>query len=1514
MKRLLSIILSIALLFASGNFYVKNVNAEDGWFTATVYDDSVADHWDQTDAETVGDGGGLWEYKLIQNEWKNKTGSYKDAGHIEGFKFNHEVYTNWSGFFLQSKDIKEDCDIDPFHIYNMTIKVTYSSSSYVNFWCQTVGGLGNYNIAASHKRIRSSSGEVSFTGTVCPGVDDDLCIKFGFGQNSSWQDATCQPGIMEITEVSFVDTGDTVDNTFKAKVAATGQENYDMTDVSQKGDQKGVWGYKLIQNEWNNKAGHYSKAEAIKNFVFKHEVYGYDGFFLKTKDLKSVCNLQNEHLYDVSIKVRYTSDNSDPNLQSTSMICKSEGSFGDYSIYEKNIAMNNSVGEYEITGTLCPTAGEELSLLFALGTRVDSNGDWLPSGCQVGDFIVTDFSIEDEGWTPVKNNKSSESSGQWGFFTLFDAENPDNGHWGKLSYKTVNGGQSISDTSILVRSRSGWLDAEASYAKLRDYASVRLNSGTQTKATIVLNSSKATTTIDGNTAYLRVSVGDEGKNFTLSQGQNTLVIDDFVYSDQYSRDISFELDMLEVGTELTVQSITLENSHTPDQDDPDDPSESETAPATIDVDGSDATWSDEFNGNELDSTKWTNQEGNKDYYGIGGTINWGNNELQNYKSDNVTVSDGKLNITAKKENTTVTDPVSGQQYNYKYTSGRICTRDKFSAGLGYVEAKIKLNKANGLWPAFWMLGEKSVVWPRNGEVDIMEQANSNNYYQSTVHYYNSTWNDNDETYTQLKNSMDFSQEHIYGVMRNGDTVAFYCDRQKIYEYEVPADKKSAPSSFASALNSDSYLILNLAVGGNFTGNVEPSASDLPKSMQVDYVRYYALEDSRDLQPDTWTNVGTWDLYNGKGQWCDFASMDYEVTGDNLGDTKMILTESPNSDSGDKEYGLGARLSNYADGKMDADEPYKVRVTLNSTKAGTIITNVEGHEYRIPVSAGNNTILTDEFEHNEYATLDDPTKNIKDVDFYLGMFPTDTEITISNVEFVKQQSEWTPVPNYDPDTAEGDAVYYNAGRLQLMAMFSPDNTLYGKMKYKVNGSGTNLSDTTVKLSSVSGWLNAHTANARLDDYNANLANKEYYTGQVTVWTDTTTGEDERGNPKKLRITVNGDVKVEEALEAGDNTIEIPKFKFNEEYPDIDFELDQLEQGSQFKVKSAEFTPAEGWVPVDNDSETTVGAWDLYARVYGAIGWWGSLSYKVIPGVTIPTNIGDTIIKARTVSGWKAYDTKATLYDYTYDKLEDGKTYAVKVTYSSSKATTVNAQGQDEKVVMNVNGNEFDFDLEACESINDLKRTSVGTFTYDENAGDDIVFYLDQVKEETELRIKYIEFVNVNENGTYDVEPYKSTDSYPEQSGKVFAGWYSDEECTTPYMESDGTAYPKFIDAKVLTAKRQWKLPDHDALRFVSSVDCLEYQKVGFEFSGNYGSKVIGNTTKEVTKVYKTIIAGEDTLKPSTAFENDDSQYFFTYTIRNMNGNTSSSWKVTPFYVTADGTKVMGTTKTFEYSPE
>ena len=238
-------------------------------------------------------------------------------------------------------------------------------------------------------------------------------------------------------------------------------------------------------------------------------------------------------------------------------------------------------------------------------------------------------------------------------------------------------------------------------------------------------------------------------------------------------------------------------------------------------------WSEEFNfGDSPDPNTWS--------YDLG-SWGWGNQELQNYTSspDNVRVEGGHLVITAR-------------QVPGGFTSARIKTQDKFTFQYGTVEARIKVpDVANGLWPAFWTLGNNfsSVGWPHCGEIDVLEMGSGsaissgvpNRKVYSTAHWQAQGGYAN---YGQsLIASQDLSQDfHIWRMEWTPNYIATFLDGQQIWVIDI-----SNPSSFSGEeFHKPHFFILNLAVGGTFTGifNQNGITADLPAEYRIDYVRLY----------------------------------------------------------------------------------------------------------------------------------------------------------------------------------------------------------------------------------------------------------------------------------------------------------------------------------------------------------------------------------------------------------------------------------------------------------------------------------------------------------------------------------------------------------------------------------------------------------------------------------------------------------------------------------------------------
>ncbi|MEJ7588928.1 MAG: family 16 glycosylhydrolase [Ferruginibacter sp.] len=239
-----------------------------------------------------------------------------------------------------------------------------------------------------------------------------------------------------------------------------------------------------------------------------------------------------------------------------------------------------------------------------------------------------------------------------------------------------------------------------------------------------------------------------------------------------------------------------------------------TIPVTVTVTPSVPTlfWSEEFNiDGPPDSTKWGYD------LGAGG---WGNNELEYYtnRRENSIVQGGVLKINAIRENFN----------NSPYTSARLLSKGKFAFTYGKVEVKAKLPAGVGTWPAIWMLGSNAETagWPACGEIDIMEHVGKwlNRIY-GTLHYPGRSGGNADGS-TRVVDGVT-TAFHIYTLDWTADSIKIYVDG--LLNHSVN-NSRNIP------FNHDFFLILNVAMGGGFGGDVDPSFTRA--TMEIDYIRVY----------------------------------------------------------------------------------------------------------------------------------------------------------------------------------------------------------------------------------------------------------------------------------------------------------------------------------------------------------------------------------------------------------------------------------------------------------------------------------------------------------------------------------------------------------------------------------------------------------------------------------------------------------------------------------------------------
>jgi len=281
------------------------------------------------------------------------------------------------------------------------------------------------------------------------------------------------------------------------------------------------------------------------------------------------------------------------------------------------------------------------------------------------------------------------------------------------------------------------------------------------------------------------------------------------------------------------------------------------------VKGGTLIWSDEFEGDALDETKWNIETGTGAQYGLQG---WGNNERQFYRPENVVVKNGILYLEARKDNPAA-DSNKGE---FIYTSGKISTggimnhdatvkKQIFTVMPGdRIEARVKSSRGLGFWPAFWLIGATSNEygghkvrgWPRCGEIDILEiRGGSENRFSSTIHY-GPYWPENRAVgeYMLIENGNLADEWNVFGVTWDADVMHFLFNGEIWYTIDLKqlhADDKNYFIKEAFGAKTGFIINLNFAVGGAFIANSLPndaafaqSASYEDRCFMIDWVRVY----------------------------------------------------------------------------------------------------------------------------------------------------------------------------------------------------------------------------------------------------------------------------------------------------------------------------------------------------------------------------------------------------------------------------------------------------------------------------------------------------------------------------------------------------------------------------------------------------------------------------------------------------------------------------------------------------
>ena len=291
--------------------------------------------------------------------------------------------------------------------------------------------------------------------------------------------------------------------------------------------------------------------------------------------------------------------------------------------------------------------------------------------------------------------------------------------------------------------------------------------------------------------------------------------------------------------------------------------------------------SDEFNDEELDLTKW-----NKLNWKPG----WVNNELQAYtdRDTNIFLENGHLVLQGNIEPGYSGTDYVGNNYVADYTSGRVNTDDKFSTTYGRFDIKAKLPAGKGSWPAIWMLGESisSIGWPQCGEIDIMEHVG---YDQGLVHGSIHT-QDYNHMYGTQKSGSKYVDDvtdafHVYSLEWSPFYLRYLIDNEPFFFVYNDSNGDFGKWPF----NDPHYLILNLAIGGDWGGVQGVSASAFPMKMYIDYVRVYKKSDTYNYVEVTFKVDMSNENISGSGVWLSGG----DLGSGQPGGIQMLQSENPN---------------------------------------------------------------------------------------------------------------------------------------------------------------------------------------------------------------------------------------------------------------------------------------------------------------------------------------------------------------------------------------------------------------------------------------------------------------------------------------------------------------------------------------------------------------------------------------------------------------------------------------------
>ena len=564
MKKTISIVCAVALLFTGLAFVPQTVSADDVWYDMDNTWPEPHPLLEVPEGETS-----LWTGCTGPDAQIKCANAFK----LEGFKWN--TITQGEAAFFKTIDLKDVACVDNGSglekpvagtYYNMHVKLKYTPPTATNnpkMMVETSGGIKNIELTKwefKHSKMNPEDDvlEQEVDGVICmaPGTDFKFCINYGWLSDSNkW---LMRKGILEITE--FTLTGD---NTW-----TTAESNKDVS---------------IPDTPWSVRANYNDDPDAGSYGIIQYKV-GDDPTDISDTSMRLVSTVGEQEKYPADYpdieKRNQPVDSKDrwwwisaqlPDYATTAGLVP-------FTYYTGSITFNTDKATAEDCHLFVYVDGKEYPFTLQAGANTLTIPEFMYSGSEEGassiKFLFDELtagsivSVSNVTFTPtgdwnlVPNANPDFTVGPWNMFGNFDPAHP--GNWGVVQYKAnKENPQTYADYDIKAASVSGWLGWTA-FVRLENYCADFLDEGDPYDLTITLNSSKATVPDEEKDLdQLVVIVGNETFKFDLTQGDNTLNIhsDGYVLGEGTNRheQIMFELDGLVQGTELTVKDIQFNN-------------------------------------------------------------------------------------------------------------------------------------------------------------------------------------------------------------------------------------------------------------------------------------------------------------------------------------------------------------------------------------------------------------------------------------------------------------------------------------------------------------------------------------------------------------------------------------------------------------------------------------------------------------------------------------------------------------------------------------------------------------------------------------------------------------------------------------------------------------------------------------------------------------------------------------------------------------------------------------------